>query len=202
MIQIYHVTNTRGIRPIWLCEELGIEYSYTKIDFSQEYRRQPEWRAMNPVGKVPVLEDGDLRMFESGAMVEYILTRYGKGKLHPDPSSDAYAHYLQWLWFGEATLSRPLGEIVNHRREFPGELEIPAVVSEMGNRAGECLLAISDAVDGQQFICGDEFTAADIMVGYGLHLSEMLVPDKMPEKLAPYWARLKARTGFQIARSA
>ncbi len=202
MIQIYHVTNTRGMRPIWVCEELGIEYSYTKIDFSQEYRRQPEWRMMNPVGKVPVMEDGDLRMFESGAMVEYILNRYGRGRLHPNPSSDAYAHYLQWLWFGEATLSRPLGEIVNHRREFPGEQGIPAVVAEMGNRAGECLLAIAEVVDDQQFICGAEFTAADIMVGYGIHLSEMLVPDKIPEKLQPYWARLKERPAFQIAKSA
>ncbi len=202
MIQIYHVTNTRGMRPIWLCEELGIEYSITKINFSQAFRRQPEWRAMNPVGKVPVLEDGDLRMFESGAMVEYILARYGAGRLQPEPSSDAFAHYLQWMWFGEATLSRPLGEIVNHRREFPGDLEIPEVVAEMGNRAGECLLAIGDAVENQQFICGDEFTAADIMLGYGLHLAEMLVPEKIPEKLQPYWTRLKERPAFQVARKA
>jgi len=122
--------------------------------------------------------------------------------LHPQPSSDAYAHYLQWLWFGEATLSRPLGEIVNHRREFPGDLGIPAVVAEMGNRAGECLQAIADAVENQQFICGDEFTAADIMVGYGIHLSEMLVSDKIPQRLQPYWARLKQRPAFQIAKSA
>lgn len=202
MIEIYHANNTRGIRPIWLCEELGTEYSVTKIDFSQEFRRQPEWRMMNPVGKVPVLEDGKLRMFESGAMVEYLLTRYGEGRLHPNPSSDAYAHYLQWLWFGEATLSRPLGEIVNHRREFPGDKEIPEVVAEMGNRAGECLTAIADAVENQHFICGDVFTAADIMLGYGLHLSELLVPEKMPEKLQPYWAGLKQRTAFQIAKSA
>ncbi|XOV84879.1 MAG: glutathione S-transferase family protein [bacterium] len=202
MIQIYHATNTRGIRPIWLCEELGVDYSITRIDFSQAYRRKPEWRAMNPVGKVPVLEDGNLRMFESGAMVQFILARYGRGRLQPAAQSDAYAHYLQWMWFAEATLSRPLGEIVNHRREFPGELEIPAVVAEMGNRAGECLVAVGDAVVDKQFICGDKFTAADIMLGYGIHLAEMLVPGKIPDNLHPYWLRLKQRPGLQIAINA
>ena len=59
MIEIYHVPNTRGIRPIWLCAELGIAYTVIDVDFSVGYRRSPEWRQMNPVGKVPVLVDTD-----------------------------------------------------------------------------------------------------------------------------------------------
>ena len=101
MLTIYHVTTTRGMRVIWLCEELGLDYEIKKIDFSQEYRATPEWRALNPVGKVPVLVDGDTVMFESGAMVEYVLSRYGEGRLAPPTSSPAYGHYLQWLWFGD-----------------------------------------------------------------------------------------------------
>jgi glutathione S-transferase len=202
MLQIYHVTNTRGMRVIWLCEELGLDYTVKTIDFSQEYRRTPAWRALNPVGKVPVLQDGDLHIFESGAMVEYILARYAKGRLHPKVSSDIYPHYLQWLWFAEATLSRPLGEIVNHRREFPGDKEIPAVLAEMANRAGACLVAVGNAVHNQQFICGDTFNAADIMLGYGLHLADMLTPEKMPENLREYWASLQSRPGYVVAKSA
>ena len=73
MIQIYHVPATRGVRPIWLCEELGLSYEIFPVDFSPEYRASAEWRAMNPVGKVPVMIDtdaNDLKIYESGAMVQ------------------------------------------------------------------------------------------------------------------------------------
>ncbi len=202
MLQIYHVTTTRGMRVIWLCEELGLPYEVTKIDFSPAYRATPEWRALNPVGKVPVLTDGDMTMFESGAMVQYVLDRYAPDALRPAVDSDDYAHYLQWLWFGEATLSRPLGEIVNHGREFPDEQRIPAVVAEMARRAGDCLRAIGEHVENRQYLVGEQFTAADIMVGYGIHLAEMLTPEHMPDNLLPYWQRLKARPAFAVAKAA
>ncbi len=202
MLQIYHVTTTRGMRVIWLCEELGLPYEVTKIDFSQAYRATPEWRALNPVGKVPVLVDGDTVMFESCAMMQYVLDRYTDGALRPSVDSPDYAHYLQWLWFGEATLSRPLGEIVNHGREFPGDARIPEVVDEMAKRAGDCLRAIGDHVAERQYLVGDEFTAADISVGYGIHLATMLTPEHVPENLQDYWQRLKARPAFAVAKAA
>ena len=111
MIEIYHVPNTRGIRPIWLCAELGIAYTVIDVDFSASYRRSPEWRQMNPVEKVPVLVDTDaenLTFFESGAMVQYLLDRYGQGLLQPEPGTPEHALYLQWSWFAEATFARPL----------------------------------------------------------------------------------------------
>ena len=96
------------------------------VNFAAEYRATPEWRAMNPVGKVPVMTDGDMTMFESCAMMQYVLDRcYGRLQ----PKDDAtYAHYLQWCWFAESTFARPLGEIVNHV-EFKPELD--DVVAEM-----------------------------------------------------------------------
>ena len=193
MLTIYHVPNTRGTRVIWLCEELGLDYEVVKVDFSPKYRASDEWRALNPVGKVPVLRDGDIVMFESGAMVEYILARYGRGRLMPAVDSRDYAHYLQWLWFGEATLSRPLGEIVNHRRPFPGDAEIPAVIEEMKDRTQLCLQALADHVQGRQFLLGATFSAADVMVGYALMLVEMLAPERMLAALEPYWQRLQTR---------
>ena len=202
MLTIYHVPTTRGTRVIWLCEELGLDYEVVKIDFSPEYRASEEWRQLNPVGKVPVLRDGDTVMFESGAMVEYILARYGNGRLAPGVDSPDYAHYLQWLWFGEATLSRPLGEIVNHRREFPGEAEIPAMIEEMQDRTEVCLQALAEHMQGRDFLLGDEFSAADIMVGYALMLVGFLAAERMPEDLQPYWQRLQARPAFQAARAA
>ena len=81
MLRIYHVKGTRGFRPIWFCEERGLPYEVESIDFSAEFRSTPEWRALSPTGKVPVLTDGTLTMFESGAMVDYLVERYGGGGL-------------------------------------------------------------------------------------------------------------------------
>ena len=77
MLEIYHAPGTRGFRVVWLCEELGIPYRIIPVDMAPAYRASPEWRKLNPVGKVPVMSDGDLTMFESGAMVQYVLEHLG-----------------------------------------------------------------------------------------------------------------------------
>ena len=194
MLQIYHVTGTRGMRAIWLCEELGLDYEVTKIDFSAEYRATPEWRKLNPVGKVPVMIDNHMTMFESGAMVQYLLDKYGAGQLVPALDNPSYGHYLQWFWFAEATLARPMGEVVNHRREFKPEL--PEVVAEMENRAAVCLLAVADHLRGRSYLVNEQFTAADIMMGYSIVLAHALIPDQVPAHLAPYWQQISARPAF------
>ena len=200
MLQIYHVPNTRGTRVIWLCEELNVPYQVTMIDFSPEYRASQEWRALNPTGKVPVMTDGDIKMFESGAMMDYVLQRYGEGRLQPQDDAAQLAEYLQWHWFAEATLARPMGEIVNHGREFPGDARISAVVEEMANRAGVCLQAVAQHIQGKQFLLGDTFSAADISMGYSLMLAEMLTPEKFPNQLQSYWQRLQSRPAYAAAR--
>lgn len=200
MLEIYHAPNTRGLRVIWLCEELALPYQVTMVDFSPKYRATPEWRSLNPTGKVPVMTDGDIKMFESGAMMDYILERYGNGRLRPGNDYEQLAEYLQWHWFAEATLARPLGEIVNHSREFPGAARLPAVVEEMANRAAVCLQAVAAHVQDKQYLLGDKFSAADISMGYSIMLAEMLTPDRMPAGLQNYWQRLKARPTYSAAR--
>ena len=196
MIRIYHVPMTRSGRVIWLCEELGLEYEKIPISFSPEFRMSPVWLEKNPVGKVPVLEDGNLTMFESGAMVQYLLDRYGNGRLQPEAGTHQHARYLQWSWFAEATFARPLGEIVNHRREFNPEL--PEVVAEMKRRVQLCVQAVNQVVRDQDYICGD-FTAADIMLGYSLMLVERLAPATDCPDAEAYWQRLRARPGAEVA---
>jgi glutathione S-transferase len=202
MIEIYHVPGTRGVRPIWTCEELELEYRVVPVDFSADYRASDEWRAMNPVGKVPVMTDGDLRMFESGAMVQYLLDRYGGGRLQPEPGTADHAAYLQWSWFAEATFARPLGEIVNHRRVFQAGDQSPAAIEEMQARAWLCVAALEEALSGQDPLVGDAFTAADLMMGYTLMLMENLAPGELPPNVAAYLSRLAARDGFKVAKGA
>lgn len=200
MLTIYHVPGTRGVRAIWLCEELGLPYAVEPVDFSPEFRGSAQWRALNPVGKVPVLRDtnnGDFVMFESGAMVQYILDRYGNGQLQPVVGTPEHGLYLQWSWFAEATFARPLGEVVNHSREFPGDQKIDSVVAEMLGRGRVCAEAVGTAVGDQSFILGDTFSAADIMLGYTLLLAERFLPEGLPATVQPYWQRLAARPAFQ-----
>lgn len=200
MIEIYHVPGTRSVRVIWLCEELGVRYEKVDVDFSPEFRTSAEWRALNPVGKIPVMRDGDMTIFESGAMVEYILDKYGKGRLRPAPGTSESGIYMQWCWFAEATFARPLGEMVNHRRVFPQDEQVPAVVEEMADRARLCIAALDQALESQAYLCGRDFTAADIMTGYSLMLARRfdLMDEKYPNVLA-YWHRLSARPAFEKA---
>ena len=202
MIKIYHSTGTRGFRVIWLCEELGIDYEVEKVDFSKEHRFSSEWLQINPLGKVPSLEDGELLMSESCAMMQYILDRYGNGRLQPPTGTVEHAYFLQWLWFSEATFSRPVGEIVNHRREFPGELGITDVVKEMQSRIFKCILVLNKALEEKPFILGKKFSAADISLGYTLLIAQNRVEDSLPERVSNYWESISSRKAFKIAREA
>ena len=197
MIKIYHVPLTRSLRPIWLCEELGLSYEIIPVDFSAEYRASEEWRKINPVGKVPALSDGELTMIESGAMVQYLLDRHAPGRLQPERGTAEHAIYLQWSWFAESTFARPLGEMVNHNRQFPGSNSIQMVLDEMADRAALCMQAVATETQNKDYICGSEFNAADIMMGYTLLLAEHFIPDRVPAGLLPYWERLKGRPAYQ-----
>ena len=199
MIKIYHVPRTRSIRVIWTCEELGLAYELIPVDFSLEYRSSPEWRALNPVGKVPVMIDDDFALFESGAMVQYLLDRYGEGRLQPPVGTPEHAIYLQWSWFAEATFARPLGEIVNHRRSLPEEQQSAVAIAEMQDRAQLCVEALNSAVAEQDYILGNEFSAADIMLGYSLMLAQRFLPEPLPAHAAAYFERLVVRPGYVVA---
>jgi len=185
MLKIYHSPGTRGFRAMWACEELGVPYEVVPIDFSVENRARPEWLAMNPVGKVPVMDDGDMRMFESGAMMQYVLDRYGKGRLQPAKDDRAYGLYLQWTWFAEATFSRPLGEMTNHRREFKPEL--PDCIAEMKNRATKCVHAINAALEGQPYLLGDTMSAADLSIAYVLRGYQRSVTEDLPANVRRFF---------------
>lgn len=194
MLKIYHSPGTRGFRVMWVLEELGVPYEIQPVNFSAEYRRTPEWRAMHPVSKVPVMDDGDLRMHESCAMIQYVLARYGNGRLQPAADSPAYAHFLQWLWFSESTFQRPLGEITNHRREFQPEL--PDVVAEMKSRATQCVDALDEALAGKPYLTGDTMTAADLSNCYVLRGYARNVGAALPANVQAFWDRLTALPSY------
>ena len=143
----------------------------------------------------------DFTLFESGAMVQYLLARGAWSRSRAPRRMlcifsgrglpKQHALYLQWSWFAEATFARPLGEIVNHHRNFKPAL--PDVVQEMQGRALTCAAAVDAAVRGRQFIVGNTFTAADIMLGYTLMLCERLAPFDAYGDATRYWRGLSER---------
>ena len=199
MLTIHTSGMTRGVRVIWLCEELGLDLNVHTIDFSAAYRSSPEWRAMNPVGKVPALTDGDVTMFESGAMVQYILDRYGDGRLQPAAGSPEAALYQQWCWFSEATFARPIGDLIHHTKLRPEPDRIAAVVPDAIDRATVCLDALEAQLAGRDWLL-DELSGADVMMGYTLMLGQAAeLPMAHATNTLAYLARLKARPACERA---
>ncbi len=168
LIRIYHAPGTRSVRPIWLCYELGLTIKVAPIDFAADFRNSPEWRAISPAGKVPAMTDGPLTVFESGAMADYILDRYGNGRLRPPAGTSARALHQQWCWFSEATLIRPLG-VAGLLRRRPDELAVAAA-----GAARESIGVVDAALAGRDFLLGGDFTGADVMMGYSLALLDSL----------------------------
>ena len=200
MLTIYHAPGTRSMRVIWLCHELGLPIEIETIPFTADFRASPEWRQKSPTGKVPAMQDGALVMFESGAMVDYILDRYGEGRLRPQPGSHADAIYRQWCWFAEATLARPIGDVAQHTRVRAPEDRIPEVADDARQRALAFLQVVDQSLAQTDYLLPEGFTAADIMMGYSLMLGERLgVWDAHLTHLVAYYERLKTRPGFQVA---
>ena len=201
MIKLYHAPMTRSIRIYWLLEELGdvpyqlevVRFVVPKLPFSQS----------TPLGKVPVIEDGPVVMFESGAILEYVLERYGQGRLAPAPGTPLRGPFLQWVHFAEATAFPPIGDVARHTMFLPDAERIPQVAADGRVRAKNALDVLERALAGKQYIVGNELTGADIMMGYFLMAARMLgcLGAEHPN-IAAYWERLAARPGFQKALSA
>jgi glutathione S-transferase len=188
MLRIYHAPGTRSVRPLWLCYELGLAPEVVTVDLSAEHRDSPAWRAISPAGKVPALQDDGLTMIESGAMVDYILDRYGDGRLRPPAGTAARALHQQWCWFSEASLLRPLGLA----RALRGGDDL---AGEALAKAREALAVVDHALQDRAYLLGDDFTGADVMMGYALLLLEhhrLLDPAAQPE-ITRYVERLRPR---------
>jgi len=201
-MKVYHCAQTRSVRVLWLLEELGVPYELVQFDFTPENLKKPEFLRISPLGKVPVIQDGELTMFESGAIVEYILEKYGNGRLAPAPGTPARGRFLQWIHFAEATASPPFSEMAQHTMVKPEAERIPAVVADAHGRAVAMAGVVEHALAGTQYLLGAEFSAADIMMGYTVLLMKWfgVLSDAYPNTLA-YIARLEARPALQKALS-
>lgn len=199
VIVLYHCESARSFRPLWMLEELRLPYDLKMLPFPPRLL-QREYLDINPLGTVPAFFDGDTRMTESAAICHYLASRYGAGKFAVAPDDAHYGAFLNWLHFGEATLTFPQTLVLRYGRFETEDRRLPQAVEDYSRWFLARLRALEAIVGTQPFVCGKRFTAADVSLGYALMLGEITgLANEYPESVEGYWERLQQRSAFERA---
>lgn len=201
MLKLYHAPTTRSFRIKWLLNELGIDYDEQLIDFYGKDRHSPEYRAVNPMGSVPAMQDGDLTLTESGAIINHIIQTYGEGRFAYPASSPKAALVDEWMYWSEGLFAVHQRMYWDHSVPLPGCIaETVPSVGEYGKTyairyAGMLERALGD--DG--FMVGDDLSGADFMLSHPLFLANLENWFAELPKIRAYIGRIMARAAFQAA---
>jgi len=193
MITVHHLNNSKSQRIVWLLEELGLDYRLKFYTREPTLAAPPEMRDVHPLGKAPIVEIDGQVMAESGAIVEYIVHRHGKGSLMPDPASADYAHYLEVLHYAEGSANTIL--LINMIVTMFG-IDSPVVKGFRDSQLKLHLDYIDGLLGGGQYFVGDRFTAADLHITFNLQMAQAsnLIEDR-PKMLA-FLDRMTARPAY------
>jgi glutathione S-transferase len=197
MITVYGAFPTRSFRVIWALEELGLSYRMRPVDLRQRMA-DAEFIVLNSAGFLPAIEDDGAAMVDSVAILEYILARYGNGRLAPAPNEPSFPTYQQFLHLGESGLAAYLNIIVACRFMAPeGEKK------NWGTQAAERMFfnrlqLVTRQLAQTPMIAGDEFTAADISVIYALEMAERLgLADRFGAEIGDYRNSIASRPAYK-----
>jgi glutathione S-transferase len=166
-MKLYEFGPTRSLRARWTLQELGVDFESVKIDLLAGDSLRPEFLALNPAGKLPVLVDGDLVLTESVAIVLYLAEKYpAKGFL--PAGLEQRAQVNRWLLFAATELEQPLWRIARHTFIYPEARRVPADVPVAAQDFAEMAAVLDKHMQGRQFIVGDQVTVADFVTAYTL----------------------------------
>ncbi len=199
MLTLHFAPNSRAGRIVWLLEELGLPYEINKMAFHPEDLKSDEHRARHPLGRVPVLDDGDIRIFESGAIVEYVLARHKNGGLRPGEDAPEFPEYLQWFHYCEGMVMPPVNTIVVQTVLLPPDRRDEKALSQAQRLLSKALEPVNAALEGREYLIGN-FSAADVMLGHACFMSNRLgcVSEEMPH-LKAYVGQVESRPAFKTA---
>ena len=201
-MKLYHCPGSRSIRIVWLLEELGLEYDLVSMPLGDPAMRTPEYLKVHPAGRVPALEDGDVTLFESGAIVQYILAKYGRGQMVPAVKDPDFPVYLQWLHYAEGMMMPQVNTIVVETKFLPPEKRNDTNVSRATRLLTKMLAAVDNHMESRDYLAG-EFSGADIMTGHACVVADRLGADLSAyPHVRAYVDRLKARPALQKALAA
>jgi glutathione S-transferase len=199
MLTLYHCHDARSFRPLWTLEEMGLQYELKVLPFPPR-ALAPDYLSVNPLGTVPTFFDESMRMTESAAICQYLVTRYGPTPLAVDSSEPDFGPYLNWLYFGEATLTFPQTIVLRYSILEPEPRRSQQVAGDYTQWFLSRLRAVDAVVAKQPTLCAGRFTVADISVGFALMLAEFLgLNAKFSPAVAAYWQSLREREGFRRA---
>lgn len=164
MIVVHHLNDSRSQRILWLLEELGVAYEIKSYQRDAQTRLAPdELRAVHPLGKSPVITDGDMTVHESGAIIDYIIRKHGAGKLQPAPGGGDHEIYLQWLQYAEGSAMLPLMMLMYVMRLGEAGKPLHArIESEIANN----LAYLDQSLEGRDYLMGQALTGADIQMSF------------------------------------
>lgn len=200
-VTLYHCPDARSFRCLWLLEELGLPCVLRLMDFPPRLKA-PGYQPINPAGTVPWLQDGEVALWESAAALEYLAQRHSPRTLAVAPDEPGHADWLNWLHFGEASMTTVLSTQLRYSVFEPPERRQPQVVADCRELFLSRLARVDAAVRQHEHLAGGRFTVADISVGYALMLGRSMgMKDSYPAAVQAYWARLSARPGFLAAKA-
>jgi glutathione S-transferase len=194
MMKLYWAPRTRSLRAVWVLEEVGVPYERVRLDISAGEQKSAEFRAINPMAKVPALTDGTLAIAESGAICSYVAEAHPEAGLAPPVGDPARGHYLRWLFFSPGCVEQAFlvkSANVSVRQEAAGFGDFDRVFD-----------VLEAAVATGPWLLGERFSAADVMIGLDLHFGIdifKLVPSR--PALRAYVDRCLARPALQRANA-
>ena len=199
-MKIYHSPGSRSVRVIWLFEELDLPYELEQFNLGAPEMRSPEYLKVHPMGRVPALEDGDQTIFESGAIVQYVLAKYGDGALVPETDSPEFGDYLQWLHYAEGMLMPQINVLVVETVFLSEERRNQVNIDRAMKLLNRMLVAVDAHLAGRDYLAG-EFSGADIMTGHACSVSKRLGADVSElANVTAYIERIEARPALVAAR--
>ena len=200
MLTVHHLGKSQSERIVWLCEELGIPYELKRhTRDAVTMLAPPDYKALHPIGAAPVIVDGEIVLAESGAVVEYIMAKYGNGRLalaadHPD-----FAPFLYWFHFANGTLQAAMGRLmILNRLKLADDNAILVGSRARVDRAFELIEARASEAE---YLAGNQFTSADIMVGFSLTTMRYFQSYDLGRcpNVVKYLARIAARPAYRRA---
>jgi glutathione S-transferase len=214
MITVHHLNNSRSQRVLWLLEELGAPYEVVKYQRdSRTMLAPPELKKIHPLGKSPVITDGGRTVAESGAILEYLVERYGKGRFAPAPGTDERLRYTYWLHYAEGSAMPPLLLKLIFRRlpESPMPGLIRPIVRKISHGVQEKLVDPqlkthvkywNDELGRAPWFAGNDFTAADIQMSFPAEAAAARAGIDLGDSLKGWLERIHARPAYQRALNA
>ena len=200
MLKVYGFPTTRTTRVTWMLEEIGAEYELEVVNLGASAHLSPEYLALNPMGKVPALGDGDLVISESAAICTYLGDRFPESGLVPPAGTPDRGRYEQWAHFVIGELEQPLWTIAKHKFALPKERRVAGVVETARWEFERPAAALDEALAHGDFVLGDRFSAVDVLVGHTLSWARKNLDSLGSARVEIYADRVLARPALERAR--